>query len=135
MDLYCDTRSECRANRFGAIRQVDHIHQEIEFNALPSSLDALLDSKQFSEFSAGGRENVSRRRVPLQRHIVGRKWNWSDEGCASLAGVTGPRPYSIVRFELKPHGSGTRLVLDHMVFRRAYTTILLRMGRELLVAA
>jgi len=99
------------------------IHQEMDFKASPQRVyEALLDSKQFSAFSgapaeihaeAGGAFSL------FNGHIIGRNiellpnrrivqaWRvvtW-DEGI-----------YSIVKFELKPMGSGTRLIMDHTGF-------------------
>jgi len=99
------------------------IHQEIDLKTGPQRVyEALLDSKQFSAFSgapaeihteAGGAFSV------FNGHIIGRNiellpnrrivqaWRvvtW-DEGV-----------YSIVKFELKPMGSGTRLIMDHTGF-------------------
>ena len=106
------------------------IHQEVDFKASPERLyDALLDTKQFCEFSAQSGE-FSAQSAKIDRtqggaftlfdgHIIGRNvelipnqrivqaWRVVDWP----AGV-----YSIVRFELKPHGSGTHLVFDHTGF-------------------
>ena len=99
------------------------IHQEIDFSASPQRLyEALLNTKQFSEFSGRPAEingEVGGAFSLFKGHIVGRnvelvpnqrivqawrvvKWH---EGA-----------YSIARFELKPQGSGTRLVFDHIGF-------------------
>jgi activator of HSP90 ATPase len=99
------------------------IHQEVEFKSGPQRIyKALLDSKQFSAFTAspaqihataGGAFNcfggrVVGRNIELvpNRRIV-QAWRISEwpEGL-----------YSIVRFELKTQGSGTRLILDHAGF-------------------
>jgi activator of HSP90 ATPase len=99
------------------------IHQEIEFNATPQQLyDALLDSKQFSEFS--GRAAEINREVGgafslFKGHIIGRNLELisNERIVQAWRVVTWPEgAYSIVRFELKPQGSGTRLVLDHIGF-------------------
>ena len=97
------------------------VHQEIVFAAAPERIyDAYMDSRKHSQFTANGDANISReaggefsahggailgRNVELvpNRRIV-QAWrvaDW-DEGV-----------YSMVRIELKPEGSGTRLVLDH----------------------
>ena len=99
------------------------IHQEIDFNTSPQLLyEALLDANQFTAFS--GRPAEINREVGgafslFGGHIIGRNvellpnhrivqaWRvvtWTE-------GV-----YSIAKFELKPHGSGTRLVFDHIGF-------------------
>jgi activator of HSP90 ATPase len=103
-----------------------NIHQEIDFNAPPARIyEALLDAKQFSAFSKdtaeiqpepggafrlfGGRiEGRNVELVPNQRIVQAwRPASWP-------AGV-----YSIVRFELTAHGSGTRIVFDHTGFPEA----------------
>ena len=105
------------------------IHQEVEFDASPVAsaraeriYEALLDDKQFSELSgasarihreAGGAFELLGGRitgrnielVPNQRIVQAwRLQTWP-------AGV-----YSIVRFELTPTESGTRLVFDQTGF-------------------
>lgn len=96
------------------------IHQETDFKASPQRIyEVLLDSKQFGEFTglpakishdAGGSFSlfdgyITGRNVELlpNRRIVQawRAGSW-DEGV-----------YSIVRFELKPQGSGAHLIMDH----------------------
>ncbi|MFZ1080340.1 MAG: SRPBCC domain-containing protein, partial [Candidatus Kryptoniota bacterium] len=106
------------------------IHQEVDFNASPNRVyEALLNSKQFSEFSAqSGQFSAMSAKIDraeggafslFDGHIVGRNvelvpnqrivqaWRVADWP----AGV-----YSIVKFELKPQGSGTHLVFDHTGF-------------------
>jgi len=99
------------------------IHQEIEFNATPQQLyDALLDGKQFSEFS--GRAAEINREVGgafslFKGHIIGRNLELvpNERIVQAWRVVTWPEgAYSIVRFELKSQGSGTRLALDHIGF-------------------
>ena len=100
------------------------IHQEIVFKASTKRVyDALLDSKQFSEFTGGAPAEISRdvggafscfggvitgRNVELRPNSrIVQAWrvgNWPD-------GV-----YSIVRFELREQGAETRLVMDHAGF-------------------
>jgi activator of HSP90 ATPase len=99
------------------------LHQEIEFKASPQRIyEVLLDSKQFAActgmpteidpkaggaFSMFGGMIVGRNieLVPNQRIVQAwRPASWE------------PGIYSIVRFELKPHGSGTMVVLDHTGF-------------------
>ena len=99
------------------------IHQEIDFVVSPERVyNALLDGKQFSEFSGapaeidsvgggafslfGGRI-VGRNIELIPNHMIVQAWRvaiWP-------AGV-----YSIVKFELKSQGSGTHLVFDHSGF-------------------
>jgi activator of HSP90 ATPase len=96
------------------------IHQEVNFKASPKRVyDALLDAKEFAAFSGapatidakvGGAINAfggmivgsNVELVPEKRIVhAWRAGNWAEGD------------YSIVRFELTPEGSGTRLVLDH----------------------
>jgi len=99
------------------------IHQEIEFNASPQQLyEALLDNKQFAEFSgrpaeinreAGGAFSL------FKGHIVGRNLELipNERIVQAWRVVTWPEgAYSIVRFELKPQGSSTHVVFDHIGF-------------------
>jgi len=99
------------------------IHQEIEFTASPQQLyEALLGSKQFTEFS--GRPAEINREVGgafslFKGHIIGRNLELvpNERIVQAWRVVTWPEgAYSIVRFELKPQGSGTRLVFDHIGF-------------------
>ncbi len=99
------------------------IHQEIEFNVSPKQLyEALLDSKQSTEFS--GRPAETNREVGgafslFKGHIVGRNLELvpNQRIVQAWRVVTWPEgAYSIVRFELKPQGSGTHLVFDHIGF-------------------
>jgi len=99
------------------------IHQETDFNASPQQLyEALLDAKQFAEFS--GRPAEINREVGaafslFKGHIVGRNVELvpNQRIVQAWRVVTWPEgAYSIARFELKPQGSGTRLVLDHIGF-------------------
>jgi activator of HSP90 ATPase len=99
------------------------LRQEITIKASPKRIyDTLLDGKRFSEFSgapaeidarAGGTFScfggmITGRTIDLTpgRRIIQawRAGNWPDGA------------YSIVRFELEPHGSGTKLVLEHAAF-------------------
>jgi activator of HSP90 ATPase len=99
------------------------IHQEIDFNASPKQLyEALLDGKQFTEFS--GRPAEINREVGgafslFKGHIVGRNLELvpNQRIVQAWRVVTWPEgAYSIARFELKPQGSQTRLVFDHIGF-------------------
>ena len=98
------------------------IHQEIDFNASPQQLyEALLDAKQFTEFS--GRPAEINREVGgfslFKGHITGRNLELvpNQRIVQAWRVVTWPEgAYSIARFELKPQESGTRLVLDHIGF-------------------
>jgi activator of HSP90 ATPase len=99
------------------------IHQEIDFNASPQQLyEALLESRQFTEFS--GRPAEINREVGgafslFKGHIIGRNLELvpSQRIVQAWRVVTWPEgAYSIARFELKPQGSGTRVVFDHIGF-------------------
>ena len=99
------------------------IHQKIEFNATPQQLyEALLDSKQFTEFS--GRPAEINREVGgafslFKGHIVGRNLELvsNERIVQAWRVVTWPEgAYSTVRFDLKPQGSATHLVFDHIGF-------------------
>lgn len=100
------------------------IHQEVTIDASPERVyQALTDAKQFTELSGGAAAEIAPeaggafsafggmiegRNVELvpNRRIV-QEWrvaNWE------------PGVYSLVRFELQPEGTGTRLVFDHSGF-------------------
>jgi activator of HSP90 ATPase len=99
------------------------LHQEIELKALPQRIyEIILDSKQFAAFTgmpatidpaAGGAFSMFGRMIvgrnveliPSQRIVQAwRPTHWD------------PGVYSVVKFELKPQGSGTTLILDHTGF-------------------
>lgn len=99
------------------------LHQEIELKAAPQRIyEILLDSKQFAAFTgmpatidppAGGAFTM------FGGMIVGR----NVELVAGQRVVQAWRPthwdpgvYSVVKFELKPQGSGTLVILDHTGF-------------------
>jgi activator of HSP90 ATPase len=99
------------------------IHQEIDFNVSPQQLyEVLLDAKQFTEFS--GRPAEINREVGgafslFKGHIIGRNVELvpNQRIVQAWRVVTWPEgAYSIARFELKPQGSGTRLMFDHIGF-------------------
>jgi len=99
------------------------IHQEIEFNASPQQLyEALLDSKRFTEFSGRPAEinpEVGGAFSLFKGHIIGRNLELvpNQRIVQAWRVVTWPEgAYSIVRFELKPQGSGTRVIFDHIGF-------------------
>ena len=99
------------------------LHQEVDLKASPHRIyDILLDSKQFTAFS-GEPAEISREvggafsmfggkivgrnieLVPDQRIVQAwRPASWE------------PGEYSMVKFELKPEGSQTKLILDHTGF-------------------
>jgi activator of HSP90 ATPase len=100
------------------------IRQEVIIAASPERIyDTLLDAKHFSAFTGGAPAEIDGKPggafscfggmitgrnielMPAQRIVQAwRVGNWP-------AGV-----YSIVRFELETHGSGTKLTLDHSAF-------------------
>jgi activator of HSP90 ATPase len=99
------------------------LHQEIEFKAsAPRIYDALLDSKQFAAFTAlpaeidpkaggaftlfGGLIGGRNIELVLNQRIV-QAWR---------PGHWDPGVYSVAKFELKPQGSVTVMVLDHTGF-------------------
>jgi activator of HSP90 ATPase len=99
------------------------IHQEIDFTASPHELyEALLESKQFAEFSDRPAEinrEVGGAFSLFKGHIVGRNVELipNERIVQAWRVVTWPEgAYSIVRFELKPQGSGTHVVFDHIGF-------------------
>jgi activator of HSP90 ATPase len=107
----------------GTDRLRTYLHQEVDIHATPQRIyEALLDSKQFAAMTglpaeidpkAGGAFStfgglITGRNVeliPNQRIVQAwRPESW-DKGV-----------YSIVKFELKSQGAGTRIVLDHTGF-------------------
>jgi activator of HSP90 ATPase len=100
------------------------IHQEQDFKAGPAQIyEALLDAKQFSAFS-GGRAAEIHHEVGgtftiFAGHIVGRNLELVPNHRIVQAWRVVPWPegiYSIARFELAEHGSGTQVTLDHTGF-------------------
>jgi activator of HSP90 ATPase len=99
------------------------IHQEIDLNASPQKIyDALLDSKQFADFSGRGAEisrEVGGAFSLFKGHIIGRNLELvpNQRIVQGWRVVTWPEgAYSIARFDLKPQGSGTHVILDHIGF-------------------
>ena len=103
---------------------VSAIQQEVVFKASPKRVyDALLDSKQFSEFTGGAPAEISRdpggtfscfggvitgrnvELLPNQRIVQAWRVKMWPEGL-----------YSIVRIELRQQGSETHLFMDHVGF-------------------
>lgn len=103
------------------------IHQEVVIKASPERVyKALTDSQQFGELTGAGPAEISSEAggsfscfggmiqgrnlelVPNQRIVQAwRVGNWD------------PGVYSVVKFELQPQGSDTRLVFDHTGFPEA----------------
>src|ERR1700732_1852086 len=99
------------------------IHQEIDLNASPQKVyEALLDSKQFTDFSARAAEinrEVGGAFSLFKGHIIGRNLELvpNQRIVQGWRVVTWPEgAYSIARFDLKPQGSGTHVVFDHIGF-------------------
>ena len=99
------------------------IHQEIDFAASPQRVyEALLDANRFTAFS--GRTAEIDREVGgafslFKGHIIGRNLELipNQRIVHAWRVVTWPEgAYSIARFELKPGGSGTHVVFDHVGF-------------------
>ncbi|HET9708575.1 MAG TPA: SRPBCC domain-containing protein [Gemmatimonadales bacterium] len=113
-----------RVQNPGISRTAEAIHQEVTFKSPPSRLyEALLDEKQFAQVTGGQATTIDRNAGGalslFGARIKGRNIElvsnerivqaWRSEGWDH--GV-----YSIVRFELKAEGTGTRLVFDHAGF-------------------
>lgn len=99
------------------------IHQEIDLNASPQKVyEALLDSKQFTEFSGRTAEinrDIGGAFSVFKGHIIGRNLELvpNQRIVQAWRVVTWPEgAYSIARFDLKAQGSGTHVVLDHIGF-------------------
>lgn len=108
----------------GISRSAEAIHQEVTFKVGPARVyEALLDEAQFARVTGGQPTSIDRTAggafslfgarikgrtvelVPNARIVQA----WRSEGWE-------PGVYSIVRFELKAEGTGTRLVFDHTGF-------------------
>jgi len=108
----------------GEVIDAKAIHQEVDFKVAPKRIyEALLDSKQFTEFSGGRKAEIHRevggtfscfdgviegRNLELvaDKRIV-QAWRvkyWPD-------GI-----YSIARFDLKEQGTATHILFDHTGF-------------------
>jgi len=110
------------ANAAVALKAVT-IHQEVDFKASPQRVyEALLDTKQFSEFSnmsalidpaVGGAFSI------FNKHIIGRNLELIPNQRIVQAWRVVDWPsgvYSIARFEFTNQGPGTHLVFDHTAF-------------------
>jgi uncharacterized protein YndB with AHSA1/START domain len=101
-----------------------HIHQEVLFEGAPSRIyGALTDAAQFSEMSGGAPAEIDAKPGGafscFGGMIVGRNVECSPGALlvqAWRARTWEPGVYSIVRFELRPEGGGTRVVMDHAGF-------------------
>lgn len=100
------------------------IHQEVTFTASPNKVyHALLDAQQFSQMSGGAPAEIESRAGGafscFGGMITGRHVELRDNQRIVQAWRAGNWPegvYSIVRFELAPAGSGTRLTFSHEGF-------------------
>src|SRR5262249_19565976 len=99
------------------------IHQEVTFPAAPSRVyEALVDLKRFGEITgapASGESTEGAAFSAFGGHITGRHVELVRDTRVVQAWRAKTWPagvYSIVRFELKPDGAGTKLVFDHEAF-------------------
>jgi activator of HSP90 ATPase len=99
------------------------IHQEIDLNASPQKVyEALLDAKQFTALSGRAAEisrDVGGAFSLFKGHIIGRNLELvpNQRIVQGWRVVTWPEgAYSIARFDLKPNGTGTHVVFDHIGF-------------------
>lgn len=106
------------------------IHQEVDFKESPQRLyQALLDSREFSDISAlSGKFSSQSARIDatvggafslFDGHIIGRNLELVSGQRIVQAWRVVDWPaglYSIMKVELRPKGSGTRLVFDHTGF-------------------
>jgi activator of HSP90 ATPase len=115
----------------GADKTRTYLHQEVDFKATPHRIyEILLDSKQFSAcsgeaatispeaggaFTMFGGKIVGRNieLVPDQRIVQAWRPSYWEPGV-----------YTLVKFELKPQGSQTRVILDHTGFPEGHFTSL-----------
>jgi len=99
------------------------IHQEVDLNASPQKVyEALLDGKQFTEFSGRAAEinrEIGGASTLFKGHIIARNLELvpNQRIVQGWRVVTWPEgTWSIARFELKPQGTGTHVVFDHIGF-------------------
>jgi activator of HSP90 ATPase len=99
------------------------IHQEVDFDANPQNIySALLDSKQFTAFSGAPADIHSEAGGAFSCFngvILGRNIELvPNERIVQAWRVSGWQPgvYSVVKFELKAQGPGTKLIFDHTGF-------------------
>jgi activator of HSP90 ATPase len=99
------------------------IHFDVDFNAAPARIyEMLLDAKLFAAFSKDTAEIQPQAGAPFKL-FGGRIEGRNVELIPNRRIVQAWRPsswpsgvYSIARFELAPHASGTRIVFDHAGF-------------------
>src|SRR5258706_15201282 len=99
------------------------IHQEISFRASPAAIyDALVDPKKFGEVTgapASGEPVEGGGFSGFGGHITGRHVELvrGERVVQAWRAKTWPAGvYSIVRFDLRADGAGTKLVFDHEAF-------------------
>jgi activator of HSP90 ATPase len=99
------------------------IHQEVDFKTTPGRIyEVLLDAKQFSAFTKDAAEIQPRAGEPFKLFggtIEGRNIELVPNQRIVQAwrpAYWPPGVYSIVKFELVPRDSGTRIILDHTGF-------------------
>ena len=97
-----------------------NIHQEVAMNAAPARIyEALVDSKRFGELTgapASGDSTEGAAFSAFGGHITGRHVELvpGKRVVQAWRAKTWPEGlYSIVRFELRADGRGTKLVFDH----------------------
>jgi len=102
---------------------MSNIHQEMTFNAAPTRIyQALVDSKRFGELTGAPASGDSAEGASFSAfggHITGRHVELvpGKRVVQAWRAKTWPEGlYSIVRFELRAEGTGTRLVFDHAGF-------------------
>ncbi len=128
-------RDAWAATNNGLSHNAEAIHQETAFKASPQRLyDALVDAKQFQqvELLSGAMKGTDLAAKPAKidpvpggafsifgDYIIG----WQLELLPNQRVVQAwretswaPGIYSVVRFQLNPHGTGTTLVFDHTGF-------------------
>jgi activator of HSP90 ATPase len=99
---------------------MSNIHQEVSFSAAPESIyRSLVDSKRFGELTgapATGDATEGASFALFGGHITGRHVELvpGKRVVQAWRAKTWPEGlYSVVRFELRAEGSGTKLVFDH----------------------
>jgi activator of HSP90 ATPase len=119
----------------GISRTAESIHQETIFKASPKRIyDALLDSKQFQQIELLGQAmkpaDLDAKPAKISRepggsfsifgdYIIGRQIELVPDKRIVQAWRElswDPGVYSLVKFELIPEGTGTKLVFDHTAF-------------------
>ncbi len=109
-------------NRFttGKASTMSNIHQEVVLSGGPTQVyDALVDAKHFAAMSGAPASGEAVEGAPFSAfggHITGRHIELvpSQRVVQAWRAKTWPEGlYSIARFELRPEGTGTKLVFDH----------------------